>query len=88
MNSLKLNHAVIERAVGDMAPASTRLRSRWKRTFRAYDVQIHITILRQTASRVCGYSMIHELVHVSNAVTAHSTKTNQCLEEGESSSRL
>jgi len=30
----------IERAVGDVAPASTRLRSCWRQTFRVYDVQM------------------------------------------------
>ena len=41
-----LNEAVIERPVGEWRKrlracgASTRLRSRWRRTFRAYDVKM------------------------------------------------
>jgi len=35
-----MNHVSIERAVGDVDPASTCLRSCWRQTFRAYDVKV------------------------------------------------
>ena len=72
----------IECAVGDVAPASTRLRSRWRQTFRSCDVNImwlttRLTIFETiTTSRVCRYAVIHSNVHVSTALTAQSVTSN------------
>jgi len=51
---------LIERAVGEVAPASMCLRLCWRQIFRAYDVNICLTIFETiTASSVCRYWMIH-----------------------------
>jgi len=66
---------VVLYCVGDLAPASTRLRSCWKQTFTAWckdDVTYYFTadFCEVTASRVCLYSMIHWNVHVNTALMA------------------
>jgi len=66
-----------------LAPASTCLCSCWWQTFRAYDVKMmwlttRLTIFETlTASRVCGYSMIHYNVHVTTALLTAQSVTSK-----------